>query len=169
MNYKINDIILYGSAGICRIGEITEKIIDSAVFRYYILNPVYDEKSTIFVPLENKELIGKIRDIPTEEEIDNAVSSVCNETADWISDSAKRKDYLKQVTDFGSVYQLLSALKALYTYREKQFDCGKKLHVADEFYLKDIEKILADEFAYIKNFERSSVRSFLKNLFGFED
>ena len=162
MDYKINDVILYGADGICKIGEITEREIDSSVYKYCILHPVFDKKSTIFVPLANKSLVGKMRDLPTEPEVDAALEAVLSKTETWISSDSKRKETLKEVIEFGTVYQLLAALKLLYIHRDFQNESGKKLHVADEHIMKDIEKVLLDILSYIKDMERASAKDFLK-------
>ena len=161
MNYEINDTILYGADGVCQISEVTERKIDSKICKYYILNPVYDKKSTIFVPFENDVLLSKMRNLPTKAEIDAALSEAVAKTPVWIEDDGERKEYLKKITDSGTIFQLLFAVKALYIHQNKQIDCGKKLHVADEKSLKDIEKIIFDEFAYVKGFERPAVKAFI--------
>ena len=44
MNYQINDTILYGSQGVCKITGTVQKDFGGCVMDYYTLQPVYSEK-----------------------------------------------------------------------------------------------------------------------------
>ena len=57
---EVNEIVRYGAQGICRIQQIEEKSIGASRRLYYVLKPVYHEDSTIFVPVDNPALTGKM-------------------------------------------------------------------------------------------------------------
>ena len=65
MEYQINDTVMYGADGVCIISEITERKIGTEIHKYYILKPVYDNKSTIMVPFANEHLVGKMKELLT--------------------------------------------------------------------------------------------------------
>ncbi len=52
MAYEVNDTVLYGIHGVCRIADIEEE----KGAEYYVLRPVYDEKAKVFVPKGNERL-----------------------------------------------------------------------------------------------------------------
>ena len=59
--YPINDTVFYGSEGVCRIVDIVKRRFQGQTEEYYVLQPVYNENSTIYVPIRNEALIGKMR------------------------------------------------------------------------------------------------------------
>ena len=48
--YKKGDTVLYVSEGVCKITDITEKKFGDDSIEYYILTPVFNNRSTFFVP-----------------------------------------------------------------------------------------------------------------------
>ena len=76
--YKTGDTVLYGSEGVCKITDITEKQFGDVSIEYYILTPVFNNRSTFFVPTKNETLVSRMRPILTNREIldliTNAVS-----------------------------------------------------------------------------------------------
>ena len=67
--FCVNDTILYGAQGVCRIASIVRESFGSGPVDYYVLKPVYNDNSTIYVPVENGDLTGKMRRILSSEEI----------------------------------------------------------------------------------------------------
>ena len=41
--YQINDMILYGTEGVCKIDSIVTKELAGEAQEYYVLKPVYSE------------------------------------------------------------------------------------------------------------------------------
>lgn len=59
--YRVNDTVVYGAQGVCRIADITKRDIGGMPMDYYVLKPVYDDNSTLFVPISNDKLTAKMR------------------------------------------------------------------------------------------------------------
>ena len=51
-----NDIVRYGAHGVCKIADIAEKNFNGVPVEYYALKPIYNDTSTIYVPLHNHRL-----------------------------------------------------------------------------------------------------------------
>ena len=49
--YSINDTVLYGANGVCRVSDICQKEFSGTAKDYYILRPISNEALTIFVPV----------------------------------------------------------------------------------------------------------------------
>ena len=64
--------VVYGTNGICIIEDRTLMSFISGEKKspYYILRPVSSLESTIFVPIDNDQLMAKLRPLMTKEEID---------------------------------------------------------------------------------------------------
>ena len=66
--YKVNEIVAYSSQGICEITEICQREIAGTVMDYYVMKPVFDSRSTVFVPVSNEKLVSRIRKTMTASE-----------------------------------------------------------------------------------------------------
>lgn len=162
MDYKVGDTVLYGTDGVCRIAEITNQKIGGTTLTYYILKPIYNEKSTIFVPVDNKTLLDKMKRILSKEEILAALSKAGTSEFHWIEDNTERKDTFKDILLKGALADMLVLMKNLCIHQKNQEEKGKKLHVFDERILKETEKALFDELSLVLNINRDDIRSFLE-------
>lgn len=166
MSYSIGDTILYGADGVCRITEISERKIGNDTLTYYILKPIYDEKSTIYVPTQNQTLLGKMKRILSEDEIYSAIESAKNCDDEWEENDIIRKELFRKTLDNANITDVIRLVRTLYLRMEKQLASGKRLRVSDEHTLKDCEKILFDELSLVLKIKRNQVQSFLKDKLG---
>lgn len=161
MNFKVNDIVLYCSYGVCKIVEISNKNFNDKILEYYVLRPVYDKKSTIYVPVSNQTLTAKMRPILSVEEIYDLVHFMSKENLIWIENETIRKQQYKQILVDGKREQLIQLIKTIYLRQKKLKVSGKRLHITDERFLKEAEKMLYSEFAYVLNIECEQVLPFI--------
>ena len=71
--YSVNEKIHYGGSGVCVIQEIATMRFGRTRERYYVLKPVYQNSSLIYVPVENQQLVSKMRPVLTREEVDRLI------------------------------------------------------------------------------------------------
>lgn len=159
--YKIGDTVIYKGEGVCTVADIVVKVFREKEMEYYVLKPVYKENSEVFVPKNNTELTSKMRQVLTRQEIISLIKSMPDESDIWIDDENQRKSYYKQLIANGDRTELIRLIKTLFNYKEKQKNAGRKLHTTDEKFLKDAEKILYDEFAYVLNISQKEVIPFI--------
>ena len=67
--YNVGDNIHYGGSGVCVIQEIAVMRFGRTREQYYVLKPVYQNASLIYVPVDNPQLVGKMRAVLTKEEV----------------------------------------------------------------------------------------------------
>lgn len=159
--FRINDMITYGTEGVCRITDIVTKNLSGSDATYYVLSPVYHATSTIFVPVENQKLTDKMHPLLSKEEI-LAIIHAMPETEDfWVEDEPQRKEAYKALLAEGDCRKLVQIIKALYHHGQRQKELGKKLHLADERFFKEAERILCDEFAHVLEIDREGVLPFI--------
>lgn len=159
--YNVNDTVLYGSNGVCRITEICQKDFSGTVKEYYLLHPISNEVTTIFVPVGNKILTDKMHRILSTSEIYELISSISNKPVSWIDDDAERKEHYRSVISSGDRAQLLEMIRELYSHKQEQISKGRKAHISDEQFLKEAEKLLYSEFALVLNIKPEEVPSFI--------
>ena len=51
--FKVNDVIIYGAQGVCKIIGTEEKNITGEKKIYFVLQPVSDKNATIYAPVDN--------------------------------------------------------------------------------------------------------------------
>ncbi len=159
--FELNDTVLYGSHGVCKIVEMTTKEMCGQKIKYYVLKPVYESASTIFVPVNNERLTSKMRDVMHPEDIYSLVKSMPDEECEWVEPETLRVEQYKKILEKGNRRELVKLIKALYAHQQEQKDIGKKLHINDERLMKEAEKMLYDEFAYVLNIKREQVLPFI--------
>lgn len=159
--FQVNDTVLYGSQSVCMVTEICEKKIGKEKLRYYALKPVFDNKSTVYVPCDNPKLVEKMRRILSASEIDALIDSMQNETLEWIPDDGERKEKYSEIIRSGDRKALAVLIRTLYLHREHQKAAGKKFHAVDEQLLDRAQKLLHEEFAYVLNITPQEVPPFI--------
>lgn len=159
--YKIGDTILYAAQGVCKIQEMMQRDFNGTIMEYYVLKPVFSDNSTIYVPVNNPALVGKMRRILSKEEIEQIIRDMPEEELLWFDDETERKKKFREVLFRADTRELVRMIKALYLHQQKQQEKGKHLHAADERVFKEAEKILYDEFALVLQIRPEQVVPFI--------
>ncbi len=153
--FKIGDNVLYGSDGVCKITEITKKEFGEISATYYVLKPVFSNRSTFFVPAENEKLTSKMHAVLTKEELQSIIDkSGC---LVWQNDDVIRKDEFKDIISAGDIGQIASMFKAIIAHKNEIEALGKKLHKSDETAYKEAQKIIYEEFALSSELSKDDV------------
>ena len=159
--YKTGDTVIYGTQGVCRIEGVQTKRIRGEYVDYLVLRPVYDKNSTVFVPKNNEKLLSKMRDILSADEIYRIIKELPEEDPVWIEDDNIRKARYQEIIDEGDRGRIVLIIKTLYSHRKKQEEEGRRLHQADEYILKQAEKLLHNEFALVLDISPEEVVPFI--------
>ena len=159
--FKVNDTIMYGTQGICKIVEITQKDFMGTKKEYYVLKPINDAGATLFAPMNNEKVEAKMRRILSEEEIYELIETMPYEEANWIENENERKEKYKQIIAGGDRAELIKMIKALYFHKKKREADGKHLYLSDERFFKEAERILYDEFQYVLNVRRDELMNYI--------
>ena len=159
--YNKNDIVLYGNQGVCKVFDIVEKEMANEVNEYYVLKPVNDVHSTVYVPTQNEKLTSKMKKILSVEEIYDLINDMPNEKEIWIDDFNERKETYSKILYSGDRKELIRLIKTLYLHQEELKKNKKRLYIADERILKEATNILHEEFAYVLHIEKDDVLPFI--------
>ena len=159
--FAAGDKVMYAAQGVCQVAGIETKDFGGRQVEYYVLKPLYAPNSTVYVPTGNPELTGKLRRLLPAQEILALIRSMPREPCDWIADDAARKEAFRQILAHGSHQELIRAVKAVYRHQQELQQKGRKLHMADERFFKEAEKILYDEFASVLGLQPEQVLPFI--------
>lgn len=147
--FQVNDVIIYGTQGVCKIAGTEEKTVSGKKKTYFVLKPVSDKGSTIFAPTDNELVLRKMRRLLTKDEIHMLIDSMRSEKAVWVANENERKELYKNILSKGEHLELIQMIKAIYAHRKEREAEGKRLHMSDERFFKDAEQILYNEFQYV--------------------
>ncbi len=157
--FKPNDTVIYGGQGVCKLLEICEKDFGGEAKTYYVLRPAFSGSSVFYVPTGSEQLTSKLRLLKTADEIFSIVNA--KTLVDWIEEDRPRQNFFKQIVDGGSTETLVSAFRLLCTKQKEYVTSGRKLRAADEKVLRDMERLLFEEFSFAFEIEKGDVEPFL--------
>ncbi len=157
--FNVNDTIMYGSQGVCRILDIREESFSGTPKLYYVLEPVYDANSTIYCPVDSDKI--SLRKLLSLAEIYELIKLMPDTETSWIENDHERKEKFSTIVKEGDHQQLILLIKTLYFNRQSKLDAGKKPHAIDERLMKDAEHILYTEFAHVLQIKPEEVLPFI--------
>lgn len=160
-SFKINDCVIYGRSGVCRIDDIEQRSFDGKSGSYYVLKPIGNRNATIYVPCDNEKLAKLMRRPLSKSEIDELLSGVGEYHTEWIDDKKERPIYFKNIIGGGNIKQILSLMRCIYLKKQELIAKNKSLPIADERLLSDTEKLINEEFAYSLGIDCSKVSEYI--------
>lgn len=161
--YEIGNTVIYKNDGVCKITKIIFRTFRNREIEYYVLNPVHNSNAEILIPKNNPDLVGRMRKVLTKDEIMQIIEAMPDEEEIWISDENDRREKYREILISGNRTELVKLIKTLYVHKQNQKQCGKKLHLTDEKFLRDAEKMLYDEFAFVLEIAPEEVLGFISS------
>lgn len=159
--FKANDTVLYGVDGVCRVEGVETRPCGRERFEYYVLKPVNNVSATTYIPIDNPALTRRMRRVLSAGEILEIIRSMPQEEPLWIENDLERRRVYAEIMQSGDRAQLMRVVKTLYLRREKLSGRKRKMHAEDEKFLKDAERTLYEEFAYVLDIRPDQVLPFI--------
>ncbi|NLN84045.1 MAG: hypothetical protein GX138_06775 [Firmicutes bacterium] len=160
--FNVDDLVLYGFTGVCRVAEIKAISFDDPNEKelYYVLEPLYQE-CTISTPVDNTRI--PMRAILTKKEAEDLIDRIPELDTEMFHSSV-----LRELTEFYDQYlntyeadKLIQLCLSIYNKRDIQREINKKLGATDERYLKQAESLLFGEFAVIFEKDPEEIADFI--------
>lgn len=161
--YNVNDSVLYGKHGVCKIKDIVTENFTGKLVKYYTLEPAFNDNTVIYVPVENEELVAKMHKILSAEEIDMLIDEIRGSNVIWYDDEKERKIRYNEIITKGDRKEILMLINTLYLNKKKREAEGKKMYVSDERTMKEAEKLIYEEFAAVLNIKPGQVVEYIVN------
>jgi len=159
--FQINDVVVYGSQGVCEIIGIDEKKIDGVIKKYFVLKPKNDKGATFYVPTWNEKAWGKMRKVMTKKDVNALIDSMPGKTPIWIVNENERKEAYKKILASGDQAAIISMVQAIFSHKKEREAEGKRLHMSDEYFMKDAEQILYNEWQYVLNVDKAGLMAYI--------
>ncbi len=161
--FSVGDTVVYGTQGVCTIKELSMLKLGKVKGEYYVLTPVADTGSVVYVPTANEKLLGKMRAVLSCDEANELILDAAREPMPWIADDSSRKVFCDDIVKNGSRKELMRLVGMLYTHREELKEQKKHFHNIDAQYLKAAEHLLHDELAYALGIPTEEVADYIQS------
>ena len=133
--FKVNDVVVYGTQGVCEIIGIEDRKIGGEIKKYFVLKPKNDKGATCYIPTWNEKAWSKMRKVITKKEIDALIDSMPNKEPIWIANENERKETYMQILASGDQAAIIAMVQALFSHKKGTGSRGKTAaYIRREFY-----------------------------------
>ena len=160
--FEKGHIFVYGASGVCRVDDICVRDYGAGKKKYYILQPVFDLRSSLSVPVDSPAFSSHARELLSRDEVLDIIDSLPNVEAEWICDDKERIETFRNLLEGGAQKDIAVLIRSLYLHKKELAEKGKKLRSSDEQIMQRAEKLLYGEFAWILGIDPKEVVSFIK-------
>lgn len=159
------DFISHGTNGVCRVAGFTQMDVPGTGQKkeYYILKPVYDQKATVYSPVESGNTL-KCRRILTETEARKLIEDIPALAPIQARDRKELEEKCKQAISSGLCSEWVRVIKTLWEDRRIRMEQGKKMTAASERFLKQAEEKLHGELAVSLRMDKQEMEEYLVDL-----
>lgn len=161
--YQVSQLVVYGIHGVCRIVQMEERRVDRQCVSYYVLEPLSQPGTRYLIPSQNAAVLAKIRPLLERECLIEMLRKKPNEQ-DWIPDENRRKQYYRQIITSGDAGALISMLHCLENYKQAQAQIGRRLHMCDENFLRDAQKVLGGEISTVLQISEREIPAYIQSI-----
>lgn len=146
--FTVGSYVIYRAEGVCVISDIREESFGAIGEKnsYYILSPIGDKTSTLFVPVDNERLCSMIRRLLSPEEIMELAGELRDERLQWIPDSRARNLRYRDILSIGDRRELIVLINTVVAIMKEGKNSDKRLTGTDENALRRAKRMLYDEF-----------------------
>jgi CarD family transcriptional regulator len=157
--FQVNDLVVFGTHGICRVEAIGRLNMSSADEDrlYYTLRPLYEvQHCVVYTPVDN--LKAPVRAASTREEAIELINQIPDTPTMWVFDERQREGIYKDIMMKNECTGWLQIIKTLYLKKLKAAADEKKCTAKDESYFKMAEDLLYCELAAALEMEPTVVK-----------
>ncbi len=153
--FEIGSCVIYRAEGVCVVSDIRNESFGAIgkEEQYYILTPVNDGRSTVFVPLANDKLVGYMRKLLSADEINAMVEELKDERLEWVVDSRARSVMFREILALGDRRQLCVLVNTVAEKLEQTIAQGRKAGTTDLGTLHKAVTMLYGEFCATTNID----------------
>ena len=159
--YQIDDLIMYGSTGVCRGSDITGQVFKDEDKLYYVLEPLY-QSGVIYAPVDNEKVF--MRPVISEEEAKSLIDDIPAIHTEIYRNSSMQQltKYYQSVIDTHKCLDLLKLTKSIYQKKQAALAQNRHLGQIDKKFMKRAEDLLFGEFAAALHISREDVQEYIR-------
>ena len=156
--FEIGDYVVKTVEGVCRIADrlTISSGPEDAGRLYYLMVPVKDSQSKIYVPV--REDYSDIRPIIGEREAEQLIRDAAKIREPGITDDKDREKTYKEAIRSCDPRRLMGIIKCMRNRKLERIRQGKKSTTLDERYFRMAENALLSELSYVLKLSSEEVR-----------
>jgi CarD family transcriptional regulator len=97
----------------------------------------------------------------TKEDVSALIDSMPCQKTTWIENENERKEVYRKTLASGDQAAIISMVQALFLHKKQREAEGKRLHMSDEYFMKDAEQILYNEWQYVLNVDKAGLMDYI--------
>ncbi len=160
--YRISDLVVYGSSGVCRVMEIRSQPFPTTGEErlYYVLQALGDH-CTISVPVDSDKVF--MRPVISRQEAEALIDSIPQLDAQAYHSKAPRElaEHYEALLKTHDCASLLAMTRSIYLKKQELLRQKRKFGSVDERFLKRAEELLFGELAAALEIPRDKVLDFI--------
>ena len=163
--YKENELVIYGSTGVCRVVKIgLPEFSDDEERLYYFLEPLY-QAGIIYAPVDNEAV--SMRPVISADEASDMLDSIDGIQAEPFKDHSMQQlsAHYQSIIDTHNCIELLTMAKSIYLKSEEASRNNKRLGQIDKRFMKRAEELLYGEFAVALNADKDEIQEYVHRKF----
>ena len=154
--YQIGDYIVKSVNGICEVKDIIHPdFVDDTKKLYYLLQPLSDEKTLLYVPTSRND--GSMRPVITEKEAQELIQMIPAINEPWINNERDRERNYKEAIKSNNPQKLIGIIKLIYQRKKMRQEQGKKTTIIDNQYFDKAENLLYSELEIVLGKSRKEI------------
>lgn len=161
--YQIGEQVVYGVHGVCRVVDQEERVVDRKRVVYLALEPVGQDGSRYLVPTHNAAAMSKVKAMLSKEELSALMASEQVRADGWIRDENLRKQTYRELISSGDRARLMQMVRSLYRHKAAQSAAGRKVHLCDDNFLRDAEKLLTGEVSVVMGLDAEQAKQYIRS------
>ena len=164
-SFMVEDFVVYGSAGVCRLTGIVSKCFDGKNNNDYLaLEPISSASSTYYIPIDTAS--SRLRKLLSKSEVNGLIDSMKTDNTEWCNDNKERKEFFSSTLRSHDLGKILIMLKILHLQKEEKAKDGKRLVTSDELAMSEGENLVYSEFSLVLGIKYDDVEEFICNKIG---
>lgn len=159
--FEIGEHVVCGNKGVCVIEDITTLNISGVdkERKYYILKPIYQSGSTVYVPVDSSK--ESMRRVLSLEEARKLIEVIPELPLIDISNDKLTEQTYKECMRENRCEEWVRIIKTIYLRKQKRMQAGRKITAVDAKYFHLAEENLYGELAVALGLSREDVEEFI--------
>ena len=147
--FEKGEMVYYGTAGVCRVGDICKSPFDKNDDRtYYMLEPSdFFAGTVIYAPAEGGKVL--LRPLMTASEANELIAAMADIPVIEPDNEKHRRDEYRSALRDGTPISLARLIKTVYERRKKAVKTQKRLAETDAEFDKNARRALTGEISYV--------------------
>lgn len=161
--YCVDNYVVYGAHGVCEVEKVINHKFssDKSAQDYYVLRPIFEKESTIYVPVHSSAATECMRPVLSKSEIDEIILSAVDTEMKWSSNYKERFKQFRQILSGRNEREILQLISYLYLQSIKS---RRGLTFSNTQILKAAQTIIEQEFSFSLKIPPDEVGPYIQKL-----